>query len=71
MDEIVRKVEDSLQVCFLHGEVECLRKYTERKLEVIGEDSDYFPLLFETELRDYIMRSHYTGCSGERMEVYA
>ena len=31
--------------------------YSIRKLSVIGKDMDYLPLLFESELKDHVIRS--------------
>ena len=41
---------------FSNEELEGVLKYTEQKCERAGKGEWYFPLLLETELRDYLFR---------------
>ena len=45
------------------GTVYDVLRYSLRKLEAIGKGMDYLPLLFENELRDFVMREE-INCIG-------
>lgn len=55
--EIVEKSEKELHYHFDDGEIADVLRYTLRKCEINGKGDDYVPILFETELHDYVMRS--------------
>ena len=54
--EIIRKVQNSTGYLFQTEELTEVVRYSKRKLEAIGKNSDYLKILFESELRDYVMR---------------
>ena len=53
---IVEAVEKKTGFLFLEEEVGSVYDHTARKLEVNGEGEDYFSVLFENELEDFVMR---------------
>ena len=56
IQRIVKKVESELDVIFESEEIDKTERHTWRKMEVTGKRHDYFPVLFENELRDSLMR---------------
>lgn len=63
-DDIVKQVEDKTGYIFDESEVREVFAYTLRKCEINGKGADYVPILFENELRDYLMRA-YINLKGE------
>lgn len=57
-DDIVKQVEDKTGYIFDDSEVRDVFAYTLRKCEINKKGPDYVPILFENELRDYLMRAH-------------
>lgn len=55
--EIVERAGKELNYQFDDGEIADVLRYSLRKCEVNGKDDDYVPIIFETELHDYVMRS--------------
>lgn len=45
-------------------------RYSIRKLDYIGKDMDYLPLLFENELRDHAMREEINKKGAENYVRY-
>lgn len=64
-DDIVKQVENKTGYIFDESEVREVFAYTLRKCEINGKGSDYVPILFENELRDYLMRA-YINIKGEQ-----
>lgn len=64
-DDIVKQVEDKTGYIFDESEVREVFAYTLRKCEINGKSYDYVPILFENELRDYLMRA-YINLRGEQ-----
>ena len=64
-DDIVKQVEDKTGYIFEESEVREVFAYTLRKCEINGKGPDYVPILFENELRDYLMRA-YINIRGEQ-----
>lgn len=56
--DIVEDVQKRIGYIFSAQEMRNVLAYTERKCEVNGKGADYIPILFENELRDYLMRAH-------------
>lgn len=56
MNEIAHRVESGLNTAFSPSELESTRCITVRKMELNRKDDDYFPILFENELRDLYTR---------------
>ncbi len=56
MSDAILAAELETGVPFDFNTVYEVLKYSIRKLEVIGKEMDYLPLLFENELRDHVMR---------------
>lgn len=61
--KIVSGVENKLGWKFDSKEVDSILAFTQRKADLNGKGSDYVPILFENELRDFVMRMivNYTG----------
>lgn len=57
-DDIVKQVEDKTGYIFEESEAREVFAYTLRKCEINGKGPDYIPILFENELRDYLMRAY-------------
>lgn len=55
--DIAFNVSQEMGYSYSPEEVEYVLRYTERKAEVCGNGEDYIPILFETELKDYLMRA--------------
>lgn len=49
-------VEAEIGIQFDFDTVCEIARYTARKLQAIGKGADYFPILFESELRDHANR---------------
>lgn len=64
-DDIVKQVENKAGYIFDESEVREVFAYTLRKCEINGKGPDYVPILFENELRDYLMRA-YINIKGEQ-----
>lgn len=64
-DDIVKQVENKTGYIFEENEVREVFAYTLRKCEINGKGADYVPILFENELRDYLMRA-YINLKGEK-----
>lgn len=56
MLRIVEAVEKKSGFLFLEEEISSIYEHTARKLALNGKGEDYFPVLFENELEDYLMR---------------
>lgn len=54
--EIVAEVQEKTEYIFCPVEIADILAYTHRKCEINGKGEDYIPILFENELRDYLMR---------------
>ena len=54
--DIVESVEKKTGWKFCPKEVHDILRHTIRKCELNGKGEDYIPVLFENELRDYLMR---------------
>ena len=52
----VEEVEAKVGYEFSEDEVLDVLAYTVRKCEINGKGEDYIPILFENELRDFVMR---------------
>lgn len=58
------------EICEKYGfdiskeEVRWIEEYTKRKCEVNGRGESYFPVLFENEVRDYLVRRCVNGING-------
>lgn len=63
-DDIVKQVEDKTGYIFDESEVREVFAYTLRKCEINDKGADYVSILFENELRDYLMRA-YINLKGE------
>lgn len=57
-DSVIKEVEKKMGYSFSDIEVENVFSFTVRKCEINGKGLDYVSILFENELRDYIMRAH-------------
>lgn len=53
---IVSGVENKLGWEFDPNDVDSILSYTKRKAELNGKGPGYVPILFENELRDFVMR---------------
>lgn len=58
IDDIVSEVEEKTGYIFDEAEVRDVFAYTVRKCEINRKGPDYIPILFENELRDYLMRAY-------------
>lgn len=56
LKQIVEEVEEKVHYHFCPQEVLDVLFYTVRKCQINGKGPDYIPILFENELRDYVMR---------------
>lgn len=56
MTDIVYDVQARVGYRFDLMEVFEIARYTVRKAELAGKDESYVPILFENELRDFVMR---------------
>ena len=56
MRRIVGAVEEKTGFFFMEEEVGSIYEHTARKLALNRIGDDYFPVLFENELEDYLMR---------------
>lgn len=56
LGKIVEDLEKKTGYIFSSAEILQILDYTGRKLSIIEKDADYFPILFESELCDYLMR---------------
>lgn len=56
IQSIVSGVEKKLGWAFDPNEVDSILAYTKRKADLNGKGPDYVPILFENELRDFVMR---------------
>lgn len=56
INQMVEKAEQIFGLSFLPGDLYGLTNHTFRKWEKTGYGEDYLPILFENELRDYLMR---------------
>lgn len=56
MVDILLDVQRSLRYSFDLMDVLSILRYTIRKCETNGKGRDYVPILFENELRDFVMR---------------
>ena len=61
---IVRDVQDRIEYIFATEEIWDILLYTKRKCEINGEGMAYIPILFENELRDYVVRKAITRAGG-------
>ena len=55
--DIVEDVQGRIGYIFSAQEVRKVLAYTKRKCEINGKGDSYVPILFENELRDYVMRA--------------
>lgn len=62
--QVVNEVSEKTQYIFAPEEVVETIRYTIRKCELNGKDEEYFYILLENELRDYLMRA-YINLMGE------
>jgi hypothetical protein len=53
---IVVNVEVETGLTFRLEDIHTALQYTERKAKLNGKGDDYIPVLFENELRDFVMR---------------
>lgn len=53
---IVSGVEERFGWEFDQKEVDSILAFTKRKADLNGKGADYVPILFENELRDFVMR---------------
>lgn len=56
INEALKAAEAQTGWMFSADEAYRILKHTERKAELCGKDDDYIPLLYENELRDFVMR---------------
>ena len=62
--QVVNEVSEKTQYIFAPEEVVETIRYTIRKCELNGKDEEYFYILLENELTDYLMRA-YINLMGE------
>lgn len=62
--QVVNEVSEKTQYIFAPEEVVETIRYTIRKCELNGKNEEYFYILLENELRDYLMRA-YINLMGE------
>ena len=62
--QVVNEVSERAQYIFGPEEVIQTVRHTIRKCELNGKDEEYFYILLENELRDYLMRA-YINLTGE------
>ncbi len=56
LTDILFDVQSRLGCTFDLTDVLCILRHTVRKCEVNGKGDGYVPILFENELRDFVMR---------------
>lgn len=64
--EIVAKVQNDTKYVFCPYEIADILAFTRRKCKINRKGDDYVPLLFENELRDYLMREAINYMSMKR-----